>query len=80
MEHPFIGSLADKTMEELTESISTLNKRLSFAYRMNRPDIINQLQMALESYRGEMGKRQAALWEKHAAKSGKDFGKNIDIG
>jgi len=80
MEHPFISNLSDKTMEELGESISTLNKRMSYAYRMNRSDIVRQLQMALDSYRSEYNKRQAEIWAKHEAKSGKDFGKNIDIG
>lgn len=75
MNHPFIGSLKDKTMEELTDTISKINKQLSFVMRMGRHDVAKQMQMALATYRGEIQRRQAEMWDK---KHG-DLDKKIDI-
>ena len=50
MEHPFISSLSDKTLEELQGSISDLTKKLNFAYRMQNGAMIHQLNMVMESY------------------------------
>jgi ribosomal protein L29 len=57
MEHPFISSLADKTLEELQGSITDLNKKLNFAYRMQNGAMIHQLNMVIESYRKEYGRK-----------------------
>jgi hypothetical protein len=57
MEHPFISSLADKTLEELQGSITDLNKKLNFAYRMQNSAMIHQLNMVIESYRKEYGRK-----------------------
>ena len=74
--HPFIGDLGGKSMDELTEIISNLTKQLSFMQRMNRPEMISQLHMALASYRGEYQRRQAELWDKKS----QTMDKKIDIG
>jgi hypothetical protein len=52
MEHPFLntGELSELTLEELQTSISDLIKKINFAYQMNNPALIGQLNMALESY------------------------------
>jgi len=57
MEHPFISSLADKTLEELQGSITDLTKKLNFAYRMQNGAMIHQLNMVIESYRKEYGRK-----------------------
>lgn len=73
--HPMIGDLSNKTLEELQTSIDNLNKKMSFVSRSNNFGMINQLMMALNSYRSEYARRQEELWNK---KSDKLVGK-IDI-
>ena len=58
MEHPLIGSLAELKDEELQNKISDLNAKLLQAYRMGNPQLINQVQMALETYRNHYQERQ----------------------
>jgi pantothenate synthetase len=77
MDHPLVNldSLKEKDMEELSEIISGLTNKLQFAYRLNRPDMVRQLQMAIESHRNiYMQKQQEAF----AKSSNNSFGK-IDI-
>ena len=64
MEHPFISSLSDKTLEELQTSISELTKKLNFAYRMQTGAMIHQLNMVMESYRTEYGRKMDELLKK----------------
>ena len=64
MEHPFISSLSDKTLEELQGTISDLTKKLNFAYRMQNSSMIHQLNMVMESYRAEYGRKMDELLKK----------------
>jgi hypothetical protein len=64
MEHPFISSLSDKTLEELQGSITDLNKKLNFAHRMQNGAMIHQLNMVIESYRKEYGRKMDELLKK----------------
>lgn len=73
--HPMIGDLSGKTLQELEEKMSELNKKLMFVSRSNNFGMINQIMMALNSYRTEYSKRQEEMWNK---KSDKLVGK-IDI-
>lgn len=63
MEHPFVGNLDDKTIEELAETISKLYKNLAFASRNGRYDMANQIQMALDSYRTVLDRKQRELFD-----------------
>lgn len=74
MEHPFVGNLSDKSMDELTESINKLNKSLAFSMRSNRYDMANQIKMILETYRSELNRQQRKLLEDDGAITG-----SIDI-
>lgn len=51
MEHPFIHDLSDKSLEDLQTTISSLSTKLTFAYRTGNSALIQQINMALESYR-----------------------------
>lgn len=73
--HPLVGSLGEKTLEELSETISNLNKKISFVSRMNNQAVLNQLFMVLESYNTEYRKRQDEMWNKKSA----TFNDKIDI-
>lgn len=64
MEHPFINNLGDKSLEELQESISSLNSKLTFAYRTGNGPLIHQIQMALESYKNQQRKKMDEVFAK----------------
>lgn len=64
MEHPFINDISDKSIEELQESISSLNNKLTFAYRTGNGPLIHQLQMVIESYHNQLSKKMDDLFAK----------------
>lgn len=64
MQHPFINNLSEKTLDELSKSLSDLNSKLNFAYRMQNGALINQLKMAIESYNVEYKKRMDEMYKK----------------
>jgi hypothetical protein len=64
MEHPFINNISDKSLEELQETISNLMSKLTFAYRTGNSPLINQINMALESYRNAYQKKMDDLIKK----------------
>lgn len=64
MEHPFIHNLQDKSLEDLQTSISELSGKLNFAYRTGNSPLINQINMALESYRSAYNKKMNELIDK----------------
>jgi hypothetical protein len=64
MQHPFVHSLDDKSLEELQETIGQLTGKLTFAYRTANGPLIHQLNMVLESYKTEYNKKMDALIKK----------------
>jgi hypothetical protein len=72
MEHPLISSLDNLTLEQLSEKITELNKKLTIAYRSNNAHLCNQIQMAIESY-------QTKYQEKMRGGPGTPFDEVIDI-
>ena len=64
MEHPFIHNLQDKTLEELQTTISNLTSKLNFAYRTGNGPLINQINMAIESYKSAYNKKMNELIDK----------------
>jgi len=64
MEHPFINDLSDKTLEELQDTISNLNNKLTFAYRTGNGPLIHQLNMVIESYRNQHRKKMDEIFAK----------------
>lgn len=73
MEHPFISSLSDKSVEELQNTISSLTSKLTFAHRTGNRALINQLNMAMESYKKEYSKKMDDMVKK------KDLENKINI-
>lgn len=65
MQHPLIGDVSDKTTEELVDIISKLNRNLSFASRTSNYGMYNQLQMALNTYKTELDKRDKEILDDH---------------
>lgn len=64
MEHPFIHDLSDKNLEELQNTISDLNSKLTFAYRIQNQPLVHQLQMVIESYKNQYNKKMDELIKK----------------
>lgn len=64
MQHPFIDDLSKKSMDDLQTTISDLSKKLSFAYRMQNQNMVNQVNMVMESYKSEFNKRMDELFKK----------------
>ena len=73
MEHPFISSLSDKSVEELQTTISSLTSKLTFAYRTGNQPWVNQLTMAMESQKKEYSKKMDEMVKK------KDLDNKINI-
>ena len=72
MEHPLIPSLDDLSLEQLSDKISELNKKLAIAYRTGNAYLCDQIRMAIESY-------QTKYQEKLKGSSGTPFDEVIDI-
>lgn len=65
MQHPFITDLSDKSLEDISKTVSDLNQKLNFAYRSQNGALINQLRMAIESYNAEYKKRIDEMYKKN---------------
>lgn len=69
MQHPFITSLSDKSIDDLSTALTDLTKKLNFAYRTQNGPMIHQLQMVLESYKAEYNKKMDELMKKQNIKT-----------
>lgn len=74
--HPFISDLSQKTIDELAETITKLNKQMQYMYRLGKTDMVGQIQMAISSYKSEYARRQQEMWDK---KNQGKLDKKIDI-
>lgn len=72
MEHPLIPNLDSLTVEELSDKIAELNKKLGIAYRTGNSYLCDQLRMAIESY-------QTKYQEKTRGNGGTPYDEVIDI-
>ena len=74
MEHPLINDIGELDEQQLLDKITELNGKLTVAMRMGNSSLINQVQMAIETYRRKLS-------EMHAAERNKDdkFEDKIDI-
>ena len=78
MTHPLTPDLSNLSMEDLQNKHGDLLKRMTFAYKMGRPELIQQLQMLMNDYQQEIQTRnQKALEEME--KNSKNFKNFIDI-
>ena len=69
MQHPFIGDLSDKSMEDLSNTITDLTKKLGFAYRMQNGPMVHQIGMVMESYKAEYNKKMDEMFKKQNIQS-----------
>lgn len=64
MQHPFINDLTNKSLEDLQTTLQGLYSKLNFAYRMQNQALIQQVTMAIESYKTECNKRIDDIYKK----------------
>lgn len=64
MEHPFMPDISDKSLEEIQKSIQDLTSKLTFAHRMGKSMMVNQIQMVLEGYKTQYAKKMDELYKK----------------
>ncbi len=79
MEHPFINNLSSKTMEELSNDLTDLTKKLSFAHRMQNGPMIHQIQMVMESYKAEYNRKMDEMFKKQNIKTNVSVEKEGEI-
>mgnify|MGYP003339399141 CR=1 FL=1 len=72
--HPLTPNLAEIKDEELQTKINDLTKRLNQCYRFGPAQAIPQLQMLLQDYQEESGRRNRQTMEELMKKSGRDNG------
>lgn len=75
MEHPLIGKIDDLSESELLDKITELNGKLTIAMRMGNSSLINQVNLAINTYRNKLTEKQVK------ARSGdnNNFEDKIDI-
>lgn len=76
IEHPFISDLGQLTLDQLQSKIGDLTKKLHFAHRTGNQNLVNQLNMVLESYNNEFKKKLAETYPKD---TGNKYSDKIDI-
>lgn len=75
--HPLITDVENMNEQELHIRIGELNGKLSGAYRMGNPALIQQVQMALDTYRTKLQELEIAKRNKG---NNKDHSDKINIG
>lgn len=75
MEHPLIGKIDDLSESELLDKITELNGKLTIAMRMGNSSLINQVNLAINTYRNKLTEKQ----KKARSGDNKDFEDKIDI-
>jgi hypothetical protein len=78
MEHPFINNLDQLDLDQLSQKIGELHKKLAIAHRSGNGYLCDQIRMALDSY---TSKHQQKLQEQYRKDSGNidQFESKIDI-
>jgi hypothetical protein len=79
MEHPFIHSLDELTVEELTARISELHRKLAIAHRSGNGHLCDQIRMALSSYTAKQREKLDEQFRKSAGDDKDTFDDKIDI-
>lgn len=75
MKHPFIGDLSDLTIDELQTKLADLNSKITFAYRTQNSALIQQLHMAISSYKEEYNRKIDELISKNKSQTKIDITK-----
>lgn len=80
--HPLQEELGNLSDEDISKRIKELTKKKTSAMRFSRnPDLLSQLNTALESYRMELRQRRLKNWQDNfkKAKGEPDLGELVNI-
>ena len=75
MEHPLIGKIDHLSESELLDKITELNGKLTIAMRMGNSSLINQVNLAINTYRNKLTEKR----KKARSGDNNDFEDKIDI-
>lgn len=76
MNHPLIKDAENLSDTELYDRINDLRKKLAASYRMNKPEMVYQINLAMQTYQEVYSQRMASQLKNS---SGKDIEGKIDI-
>lgn len=76
MEHPLIGDISDLNLDQLSERVTELTKKIQIARNTGNGYLVHQLQMAMETYRNAY---RARAEDQARRAGGSDFSDKIDI-
>jgi hypothetical protein len=76
--HPLTQDLTGLSMEELQNKYNDLSKKYAQAWRMGSHSILGQMQMIMDDYKQELGRRHQALLDEASSKNN-NFKNLIDI-
>jgi hypothetical protein len=76
--HPLTPDLSSLSDAELSKKHNELSTKLMQAYRFGNGSLVYQLQMVIEDYTMELGRRQQKLMDE-LTKNNKEFNNIIDI-
>lgn len=76
MEHPLIGDISDLNLDQLSERVTELTKKIQIARNTGNGHLVHQLEMAMETYRNAY---RARVEEQAQRTGGSDFSDKIDI-
>lgn len=80
--HPLQEEIGNLSEEEISKRVQELTKKIASARRFSRnPDLVGQLQMALNSYQTELRNRRLKNWVDNfkKARGEPDLGELINI-
>ena len=78
MGHPLTPDLSKVSLDDLNKKYGDLLKRITYAYQIGQPDMVQQLQMLMEDYQNEINLRNQKLMA-DMEKQSKQFKNIIDI-
>lgn len=76
MEHPLIPDISDLSLDELSQKITDLTRKISIARNTGNGFLVHQLEMAIETYRNAYQKKTQEQWNNNG---GSDFSDKINI-
>lgn len=76
--HPLAPNLNELADEELHKRHGEVQSKLMMAYRMGNGELVSQLQLLLDDYAMEVGRRNQKMFD-DANKSGRNLSDKIDI-
>jgi|TARA_X000000950_G_scaffold278473_1_gene369468 hypothetical protein len=79
--HPLQEEIGNMSEEDISKRIKELNKKVGIARRGRNPDMLANLQLALNTYRDAIRQRRVEEWHKNNKKSRNepDIGDLINI-